>query len=99
MTKKELEDIYQFLAAYWYDREEDDMSIVNEFVRDVTSERLEYQVRLLKQFTDSIDSKQFTSDFIRRAAWRYFPPEIDAPINWLKGIILLLEEASIAPNQ
>jgi hypothetical protein len=96
MQKEELDEIYQFLAGYWYDREEDDAAIVNEFVGEVDPQIAVKYVDLIERFMASSEPKQNKADFIRRAVWRWFPPEeVDAPIKWLEGILSLLKEAGI----
>jgi hypothetical protein len=96
MKKEELEDIYQFLAGYWYDREEGDAVIVNEFVGEVDPQIALKYVDLIERFIESPESIQNKSDFIRRAVWRWFPlEEVNAPIKWLEGILSLLKEACI----
>jgi len=96
MKKEELDDIYQFLAGYWHDREEEDAAIVNEFVGEVDPQIAVKYADLIERFIASPESIRNKSDFIRKAVWRWFPPEeVDAPIKWLEGILLLLKEAGI----
>lgn len=94
LTTEEWQDLYQFLAGYWYDREDDDVAIVQEFVNDVTPELRAKYTQLIRKFVVSPDSIQTKLDFIRKSVWRWFPSDTDAPINWLKEILLLLEGVS-----
>jgi len=96
MKKEELEDIYQFLAGYWYDREEEDAAIVNEFVAEVDPQIAVKYADLIERFIASPESIRNKSEFIRKAVWRWFSPEeADAPIKWLEGILSLLKDAGI----
>ena len=95
MNKEMLEDVYQLLGSYWYDREDDDIAIVNEFVRENPPQVVERYINSVKQFIDLPEPIQVKSDFVRKTAWRYFPQDVEAPIKWLKDILSLLEKSSI----
>src|SRR2546423_1488406 len=94
MTNEDLENLYQFLGGYWYDREEDDFSIVNEFVAENPPHIVANYINSIRHFINSSDPMEVKSDYVRKMVWRYFPEDVEAPIKWLKEIHSLLEEAA-----
>jgi hypothetical protein len=94
MTDAKLEALYQFLAGYWYDREEDDRAIVQEFLQDATPEEVRRSILLLRRFLEWPETSQRKADIVRGAVWRWFPDDDTAPIQWLRNILTMIEAAT-----
>ncbi|MER3404610.1 MAG: hypothetical protein C4289_05110 [Chloroflexota bacterium] len=94
MTEEELESLYQFLAGYWYDREEDDRAIVQEFLQDATPQEVRRYIQLLRHFLEWPESPQRKAEIVRKAVWRWFPDDVNAPLAWLHNVLSLIESAS-----
>lgn len=92
MTADEREDLYQFLASNWYDREENDSEIVGALVSEADPEYITESLNLIQIFLADPESTEEKSEFVRHAVWRYIPEGTDAPIEWLKKIQLLLNQ-------
>lgn len=93
MDDHELKILDQFLAGNWYDRPESDRTIVQEYVAMEHREYVDSTIRALADFLASSRSPQIMSDFIRQSAWRHFPEDVNAPVDWLRGIKSMLEDS------
>ena len=97
MKPQDISDLFQFLAGYWYDRNDEDEVIVAEFVGEVNQKLIIQHIDLIKSFIDSDMPAKSKEDFIRKAAWRWFPEDVEnSPVIWLKKILALLEKANQA---
>lgn len=94
MTNKEKEALGQFLGGTWYDRPEDDATIIKEFVSEASPACVAEQVQLIQNFLNSPESVQAKSEFIRKEVWLYFPDEEGVPLKWLTGVLSQLERAN-----
>ena len=88
MNPADRETLFQFLGGYWYDREEPDAAILQEFLADVDAETAQQLVRCLRDFLASpAESETAKAAFVRDLVWRWFPPDSpEAPLRWLTGI-------------
>lgn len=94
LTDEQLEELFQFLTGNWYDRDENDVAIVYEIVAETDPQYLSSCIRLIRLFLSMPESYKTKSDLIRKWVWRYLPEKVDAPIEWLRGILALLEDAT-----
>lgn len=94
MTNEEMEILLSFLGGYWYDREEEDATIVREIQTDFEPDNLKERIRLIQKFLAESATPASKAKTIRSAVWRWFPPDDDdAPIRWLKEILSMLKKA------
>jgi hypothetical protein len=98
MTADERETIFQFLAGNWYDREEEDDEIVAEYVNLATPEEARQAAAAVAAALGRVEDRGELAALVRRAAWRWFPDETEAPIAWLREVRGLLE-AEIAQRE
>ncbi|HET8522474.1 MAG TPA: hypothetical protein VFL82_04515 [Thermomicrobiales bacterium] len=97
MTQEENDLLSQFLAGYWYDREEDDTTIVREFVEDATPDERASVVKAAQHALQvPVGNPEYAElgRLIRRSAWVWFPEDPKAPFEWLSRILSLLESSS-----
>jgi hypothetical protein len=92
MTDEQLEDLFQFLTGNWYDRDEDDTTIVREFLAEAETSYIADCINLVRLFIADPEAEQVKSQFIRKSVWHYLPEEENAPIEWLKKMLSLMEK-------
>lgn len=86
------DELYQFLAGYWYERGESDDDIVDEFVNEVDLEFAEMVLDLVRTYVESDRPPSEKAAFIRKAVRKWFPSDDDqAPVAWLGQIADLLD--------
>lgn len=50
-------------------------------------------IQLLRRFLEWPESPQRKAEIVRKAAWRWFPDDVDAPLAQLRNVLSLIESA------
>lgn len=92
---KEIDTVKQFLMSNWYDREEDDDSILDDLVVHASLDFLEHTLATLRQFRTSPISREEKGKLIKESVWTWFESEAQA-LRWFECIVDNLERKIVA---
>jgi hypothetical protein len=86
-------DLFEFLAGNWFDRPESDETIAQEILLQEDQTYLQQSIGLAHAFLEGEMPTQEKAAFLRRSVWRSFGEGDEAPLDWLRQILTLLEPA------
>ena len=91
MDPKGQDDLFEFLAGNWFDRPESDEAIAEEILLQEDPAYLKHSIELAHAFLEGDIPTQQKAAFLRRSVWRSFGEGDEAPLEWLRRILTLLE--------
>ncbi len=92
LTEEQLKEFSGFLGGTWYDRPEDDETIIQEYLQTEKPEFIEKTIALITQFLSSDLPLKEKASVVKDSAWRKFSDDDVGVIKWLEKILLMLKK-------
>ena len=91
LTDEQLKELSGFLGGNWYDRSEDDETIIKEYIKTENTEIIERTNTLITKFLRSDLPLKEKVHIIKDSAWRKFPDKDADVVKWLEKIQVMLK--------